>query len=57
MTNSYFLIDTHTHFDVLEYQDNLEKYAINAYHNGVKELVIIGLMADSFKQMVVCQKN
>lgn len=57
MTNSCFLIDTHTHFDVLEYQDNLEKYAINAYNNGVKELVIIGLMADSFKQMVVCQKK
>ena len=57
MTNSCFLIDTHTHFDVLEYQDNLEKYAINAYNNGVKELGIIGLMADSFKQMVVCQKK
>lgn len=50
------LIDTHTHFDVPEYHANQEIYVKNALLAGVRHLVLIGLLAKRFDEMVqVCQ--
>lgn len=50
------LIDTHTHFDVPEYHANQEIYVKNALLTGVRHLVLIGLLAKRFDEMVqVCQ--
>lgn len=52
-----FLIDTHTHFDIPEYHNKQYDYAKNALLAGVKHIVLIGLLAKRFDEMIkVCQK-
>lgn len=52
-----YLIDTHTHFDVPEYDNDREQYNQRAYDNGVRHLVLIGLLANYFEQMVRIKKQ
>lgn len=49
------LIDTHTHFDVAEFDSDRELQSALAYQAGVRHLVLIGFLAKYFSQMVVCQ--
>lgn len=49
------LIDTHTHFDVPEFDIDRELQAKLAFDNGVKHLILIGFLAKYFEQMVLCQ--
>lgn len=51
------LIDTHTHFDVPEFDSDRELQSALAYQNGVRQLVLIGFLAKNFPQMVACQKQ
>ncbi|WP_066800521.1 TatD family hydrolase [Moraxella oblonga] len=47
-----YLFDTHTHFDVPEYDDRRDEFNTSAYHNGVRHLVLIGYLARYFDRMV-----
>ena len=49
------LIDTHTHFDVPEFDHDRAEQCVLAYQNGIKHLVLIGFLAKNFSQMVACQ--
>ncbi|ELA09614.1 TatD-related deoxyribonuclease [Moraxella macacae 0408225] len=49
------LIDTHTHFDLPEFDIDRITQAKLAFDNGVKHLVLIGFLAKYFQQMVACQ--
>lgn len=49
------LIDTHTHFDVPEFDHDRAEQSQLAYQAGVRHLVLIGFLAKYFPQMVVCQ--
>lgn len=57
MTSPPLLIDTHTHFDVSEFDDDREMLSCNAYQNGVRHLILIGFLAKYFSQMVNCQNQ
>ncbi|UNU74314.1 TatD family hydrolase [Moraxella nasovis] len=48
----YAMIDTHTHFDVDEYDRNRAEFANNAYREGVRHLLLIGVLAKNFSDMV-----
>lgn len=54
-----FLIDTHTHFDVSEYDAHRQHYVQSALKNGVAHIVLIGLTARRFKtmQMIAAEVN
>ncbi|OAV00150.1 MULTISPECIES: TatD family hydrolase [Moraxella] len=47
------LIDTHTHFDLPEYDDQRAAFASRAYEQGVRHLLIIGYLARYFERMVL----
>lgn len=47
-----FLFDTHTHFDVPEYDHQRDKFNQNAYKVGVRHLILIGFLAKYFNQML-----
>lgn len=47
-----YLIDTHTHFDVPEYDKDRAAYVARAWASGVRELVLIGYEARYFSRMV-----
>ncbi len=49
------LIDTHTHFDVPEYDDRRDDYIARALIQGVRHVVLIGLTAERFDKMVNTQ--
>lgn len=51
------LIDTHTHFDVPEFDHDRAKQSTLAYENGVQHLLLIGFLAKFFPQMVNCQQQ
>lgn len=51
------MIDTHTHFDVPEFDHDREILAKQAYENGVEHLVLIGFLAKYFEQMTACQRQ
>lgn len=51
------LIDTHTHFDVAEFDSDRELQSALAYQSGVRHLVLIGFLAKNFSQMVACQSQ
>lgn len=51
------LIDTHTHFDVPEYQSNLQGYVNRALASGVQHLVIIGYLAEYFDRMIAVSQQ
>lgn len=51
------LIDTHTHFDVAEFDHDRALQSKLAYQNGVRHLVLIGFLAKYFEQMVACQNQ
>ena len=46
------LIDTHTHFDVPEYAKSRADFAERAFVGGVRHLLLIGILAKNFEQMV-----
>ncbi len=46
------LIDTHTHFDVPEYDEHRMLMTERAHEQGVRHLVLIGFLANYFHQMV-----
>lgn len=47
-----YLFDTHTHFDVPEYDSRREIFNADAYAVGVTDLVLIGYQATHFDRMV-----
>lgn len=47
-----YLFDTHTHFDVPEYDDERDKFNASAHHQGVRHVVLIGYLAKYFSRMV-----
>lgn len=47
-----YLFDTHTHFDVPEYDDKRDDFNASAYHQGVRHVVLIGYLAKYFSRMV-----
>lgn len=49
------LIDTHTHFDIPEFDTDRVAQAALAYQNGVRDLVLVGYLAKYFERMVDCQ--
>lgn len=51
------LIDTHTHFDVEEFDDNRQNLTQKAHTQGVRHLVLIGLLSKYFARMVDVQKQ
>jgi tatD-related deoxyribonuclease len=46
-----YLFDTHTHFDVPEYDDKRDEYNQNAFNYGVRHVVLIGYLAKHFDRM------
>lgn len=46
------LIDTHTHFDVPEYDEHRMLMTERAHEQGIRNLVLIGFLAKYFHQMV-----
>lgn len=51
------LIDTHTHFDMPDYDDSRAKMAKSAYDKGVRQLLLIGFLAKYFEQMVAANRQ
>ena len=47
-----YLFDTHTHFDVPEYDTHRDEFNETAYACGVRHLVLIGYLAKYFDRMV-----
>ena len=52
-----YLIDTHTHFDVSEYDKNRLVHNHKAHHQGVRHLLLIGILARYFDQMLAIKQN
>ena len=46
-----YLFDTHTHFDVPEYDDKRDEYNQNAFNYGVRHVELIGYLAKHFDRM------
>lgn len=53
----YPLIDTHTHFDVPEFDDDRQLQSALAYQNGVRHIVLVGFLATYFQRMQDCQRQ
>lgn len=51
------LIDTHSHFDVADYDDKRHAYNAAAYRQGVRHLLLVGVVAKYFAQMVAVQRQ
>lgn len=51
------LIDTHTHFDVADFDTDRLQLAELAYQRGVKALVLIGFLAERFNDMLRVQQQ
>ena len=51
------LFDTHTHFDVPDFEHDRLQLARVAYQNGVAHLVLIGFVAERFHDLVQCHHN
>lgn len=52
-----YLFDTHTHFDVSEFDDDRINLAKTAYACGVRQLVLVGFLANRFDKMRACQNT
>lgn len=52
-----YLFDTHTHFDMPEYDDKRKLYNERSYDGGVRHLVLIGILAKYFGQMVTIKQQ
>ena len=46
------LIDTHTHFDVTDFDPDRVSLAANAWQQGVKALALIGYLAEHFDRLI-----
>lgn len=57
MSQMLRLIDTHTHFDVPEFDHDRAEQATKAYQNGVRHLLLIGFLQRYFQRMVDCQQQ
>lgn len=55
LTANVRLIDTHTHFDVPEFDFDRVELAHQAYRAGVRHLVLVGYLARYFERMLRCQ--
>ena len=51
------LIDTHTHFDVPDFDADRAKQSRLAYAAGVRHVVLIGFLARRFDAMLACQNQ
>ncbi|KAA8734543.1 TatD family deoxyribonuclease [Acinetobacter qingfengensis] len=51
------LIDTHTHFDVEDFDLDRQQLAEQAYQSGVKALVLIGFIASRFDKLIQCNQK
>lgn len=51
------LIDTHTHFDAPEFYPNRIELMIKAHDCGVRDLVMVGVVAKYFERMVATKKS
>jgi TatD DNase family protein len=51
------LIDTHTHFDVEDFDPDRQQLAEQAYRVGVRALVLIGFVASRFPQLQACHQQ
>ena len=51
------LFDTHTHFDMPDFNPDRIELAYLAKTMGVQHLVLIGLVAERFDALIDCQKN
>lgn len=51
------LIDTHTHFDVSEFDANRASLTKKAHENGVRHLLLIGFLVKYFGQMIDVQSE
>lgn len=50
------LFDTHTHFDVEDFDHDRLALAKKAYHSGVQALILIGIVAPRFKDLLATQQ-
>lgn len=57
MAASPWLIDTHTHFDVPEFDPDRLQLAQLAFERGVKALILIGFVADRFDELIRVQQH
>ena len=46
------LFDTHTHFDVAEFDDDRQQLAVHAKQVGVEALVLIGFIESRFDELI-----
>lgn len=51
LSNSYHLIDTHTHFDAPVFDSDRCVQAVQAYANGVQHLVLVGYLYQHFARL------
>ncbi|MDN5565157.1 MAG: TatD family hydrolase [Psychrobacter sp.] len=51
LSNSYHLIDTHTHFDAPVFDSDRGVQAAQAYANGVQHLVLVGYLYQHFDRL------
>ena len=51
LSNSYHLIDTHTHFDAPVFDSDRGMQAAQAYANGVQHLVLVGYLYQHFDRL------
>ncbi len=51
ISNSYHLIDTHTHFDAPVFDSDRSVQAAQAYNNGVRHLVLVGYLYPHFVRL------
>ncbi len=54
---SITLFDTHTHFDVPDFDQDRLQLAALAKKMGVEHLVLIGFIAERFQNLIACQKQ
>ena len=53
---TFSLFDTHTHFDVPDFDHDREQLAYDAYSVGVKHLILIGFIQDRFQDLIKTQQ-
>lgn len=51
------LIDTHTHFDLPDYDKQRQVYIDNAIQNGIRHIILIGYVARHFGRMITTQQT
>lgn len=52
-----YLFDTHTHFDVPEYNNGRDAFNAFAYHRGVRHVILIGYLAKYFPYAIAMDEK